>query len=448
MKKALVLLLILAVAGGAFAKGNSQAAAAADDAMVVGVGGEVRIGTDVDFIGGPFKEATMSPNADHSYGFAKVTFDKGAGHVDLNFKATYEEVPGYMDPGVDGVLGDPLDPLDPFGFDDFWVDAVPLMGGQFVVTGEFGDGVNGAELPYKLKAGVKMGEAFLFDVDSLYGYFLFLDRQLKLDVAYKGYETIYWRASDIVAEAWDNLDGNSGVEISFMPKALAGLNAGIFFPGENGYDGGFPSAASKLFTKDFLQRIVVGAKYSADAFAASAMFKGDAYAAQGVNFGFKFTGIDKLSLGLDAQLDNLGKFGDVGIFSIGANGEYASAPITAGLTVSFVTEKAANVADPTKTDSLGELTIKPYFYYDIVADTLQARIIPAFKIGVGDQDHVALCNEFDLFWNMNRDGTGDDPAMGMLFKYFLDVQFKDATKSGVAKGLETSKLGCYFRWAF
>jgi len=395
MKKALVLLLILAVAGGIFAQDLS-----------VGLAGEVRMGADIDFIGGPLDETTITPNEDHTYGLAKITFDKGAGHFDLGFKVDYNG-------GASGSL---------------------------TATGEFGDGVNDEEAFFKLHAGVAMGDGFLFDVDSLYGYWFFLDRQIKVDVAYKGYETIYWRASDVVSTDWDNLDGMSGVEISWMPNFLSGLNVGVFFPGEHPLDGAtpygaFPSSASGWFLDDFLGKFVLGAKYELDTLAFSFMFKMDPEDDKAFNVGFNFTGIDNLYIGLDTQWEGLGDFKGSGIFGVGANAEYASAPITAGITIKM-TEFGFDGGD-------GALCINPYFYYDLVADTLQFRISPAIAFGIQDDKSARLDTEFDLFWNMNQDGCTDDPAMGLLVTYNLGVSFKDP-----GKGLDASNLGVYFRWAF
>jgi len=397
MKKALVLLLILAVAGGIFAQDLS-----------VGVAGEVRIGGDIDFIGGPLNEAEIAPNGDHSYGLAKITFDKGAGHFDLGFKADY-------------FAGD----------------------GSLTATGEFGDEVNGEEAFFKLKAGVAIGTNFEFSVDSLFGYWYFLDRQIKVDVAYKGYETIYWRVSDVVSTDWDNLDGMSGVEISWMPNFLSGLNVGVFFPGELPREdpavdppyGSFPSSEPGNFLREFLGKFVLGAKYELDTLAFSAMFKSDTYSAQAFNFGFTFSGIDNLHIGLDTQWENLGNFKAAGFFGVGANAEYASAPITAGITIKM-TDFGFDGGD-------GALCINPYFYYDLVADTLQFRISPAIAFGIQDDKSARLDTEFDLFWNMNQDGCTDDPAMGLLVTYNLGVSFKDP-----GKGLDASNLGVYFRWAF
>jgi len=433
MKKALVLLLILAVAGGIFAQDLS-----------VGVSGEVRLGFDTAFAGKAFKDAEMVVNPDHNYGLATLNFDKGAAHFDLGFKATY----GYGESDPDFVVTDYNDSDDPEDWDiivfDEGGETVASFGGSFTATAEYGDGVNGdTATPFKVHAGVTMGNGFVFGVDSLYGYWLFWDRQIKVDVAYAGYETIYWRVSDIVASDWDNLDGMGGVAISFMPDFLSGLNVGIFFPGQT-HAGAFPSATPGFFAGDFLQKIVVGAKYEMDVFGFSAMFKGDNKSAQAFNLGATYSGIDRLSISFDAQMDNLGDFSEQGAMAFGLNGEFAPAPFTIGLTAKFIIAKSmADPEDPTDIAYGGKfnsLSIKPYFYWDLVEDTLQWRLIPELVFAFGDYEQKALNFETDLFWNMNRDGVTDDPAHGLLISYKLGFDFDDKLKS--------SDLGVYFRWAF
>ena len=422
MKKALVLLLILAVAGGIFAQD-----------LALSIGGETRFGTDIDFMP-PDAKATMKPEDAHfdgfdNYGLVNLNLDKPGAHFNLQFKGEFT--------------------------------GAAEQSGMFA-NGTFGDGVNGEENFFKFNANVGYFDGT--KVDSLYGYWLFIDRQLKVDLAYKGYETIYWRVSDVVASDWDNLDGMGGLAISFMPNALAGLNVGVFFPGNDsnaidGRDGAFVSANGGLFLNDWFKEIVIGAKYQNDMFGVSAMFNAGAernLGSTGINFGFKFTGIANLSVGVDAEIWDMQFAGDDNgddlKLSFGANVEYAAAPLTAG--VSF------GVTDYTTNENNDKVVfhIKPYVYYDIIADTLQARLIPELMIGVADNDKYKVADiEADLFWNMNRDGTGDDPAMGLLVKYVmgLDLDGDGTTRSTTPGfgnvtegGLYKSELGLYFRWAF
>ena len=423
MKKALVLLLILAVAGGVFAQD-----------VTVGIKGEIRLDTQIDFMpkDNPTMDSQASDISGDNYGLAGITVDKGSAHAEFTFKGDFAAQAGY------------------------------LQG-----MAEYGDGVNGdSTTPFKVHAGINIIDTAAFgfngDPDSLYAYWLFLDRQLKVDFAYKGYETIYWRVSDLVASDWDNLDGSSGVEISYMPAAVAGLNIGLFFPGgvangdkgvinnlaeayatahgRIGVAGAFPSAAGGLFYDDFFKWTLFGAKYEMDTLAFSAMFHMAPSKWEEFNFGVKFTGIDSVTLRADAQFSALGQFGDAGWFSVGVNGEYAAAPITAGLSVKALNFEAnSDNNDPNSSI----LEFGPYFYYDLILDTLQFRLCPTIGLGIADEskDTQYFNLETDLYWNMNKDGCTDDPAHGLLVQYLLNYDLKgsDATKS---------VLNLAFRWAF
>ena len=171
----LAVLVLLAAAALGFAQ---------DAAGTVTWSGEARIGALADFTP---EDPIVKPDSDR-HGQVVFSYDKGALNTEVQARVAYD--------GGSSVGG----PLN----------------GYFGLLGEYGDGVNSdSETPYRVHANLRFftDSRTNFQIDKLYGYYLFLDKQLKLDVAYKGYETIYWRVSDIVSSAWDNLDGKIGLAL-------------------------------------------------------------------------------------------------------------------------------------------------------------------------------------------------------------------------------------------
>jgi hypothetical protein len=405
MKKALVFLLILAVAGGIFAQDGT-----------ITWSGEFRAGAEVDFTGG---DPSIAPVYDHNYGLGRLSYDKGALNTEFAFKGEFNEAS----------------------------DTATTLNGSLSAFLEYGDGVNGeTAIPFKVAVKSNLldttngGVLGFGEPATAYAYYYFWERQIKLDVSYRGYETIYWRASDIVASAWDNLDGNAGIVLSYRPQFLSGLSTGFWFPlvvsantsGTAITKGSFPGSL-----EDYFSWTVFGIKYDSGKFIISAQYNNaGGWDRQAANLGLKFIVSDALAVRGDFQFENFGDFGDQGIIAGGLNGEFVALPLTAGLTAKITALGTASDA------ASGLLSINPYVYYNIVADTLQARLPITLDIGIQDNKALnALTVAPALYWNFKQDGVGDDPASGLLFNYTL----KYALDAGE---LDTSTLGVKFRLAF
>ncbi|GHU76141.1 hypothetical protein FACS189461_3350 [Spirochaetia bacterium] len=304
MKKILTVLLILAVSAGALFAQDAEAPAAGTFTWT----GEFRFGTDVDFIPSDLDDPVMKGS--NGYGQATMSYDKGALNTELTFRTN---------------------------------KLLPTPSGYITGFAEYGDGVNGTEesnfkVAGKLKILDSGSPAGALPFETLYGYYFFLDRQLKLDVAYHGYETIYWRASDVVAQAWDNLEGKPGVALNYTPAFLSGLSVGAMLPR---LDKTADAAGNSLQLADnYFQQTVFGAKYTIpDVLAVSTMVRlaPKDSKAERAQLGFKYTVIpDSLSVKADATAFNLGDFGKTGIINAGLNAEYqngATPTIIGGLTL-------------------------------------------------------------------------------------------------------------------
>jgi hypothetical protein len=403
----LAFLVLLAAAALGFAQ---------DAAGTVTWSGETRMGAEADF---SKEDPQLYPFSDR-YGFVQFNYNQGPFHGAVRAYAEYPD---------DGVIT-----------------------GYVRALGEYGDGINGdTATPYKVNANVRFLNANgdTFDFANLYGYYLFLDRQLKLDLAYKGYETIYWRVSDIVASAWDNLDGKIGMALRFTPSAVNGLSAGIAY--SNIGDKVIERLRKKdvaLF-EDVLMSTIIGAKYDVSPIAVSFMIQLDhdrhemvwyedsngnkeydgpttsggtptqgetAYYSEGgafrANLGFKYQISDVLHAQTDWQLALTPKAKDwietepaIALYEEnyaylrgGAKVEYNSAPLHAGLTIKLNEGGDFNQLTKLNTDHGGIMfdsdaaklvdfyfQITPYVYYDLITDTLQFRLPIALGMDIAPE---------------------------------------------------------------
>jgi hypothetical protein len=483
----LVVLVLLAAAALGFAQ---------DAAGTVTWSGEARIGAEANFSkdGSANSDGKIEKNDptvyanDDRYGQVTFSYDKGAFNGEVYARGIYND-----GNGIDGYVG---------------------------ILGEYGDGVNGdTETPYKVNANVRFLTAPLtlgmsalmedtdgdgkpdaqqkddqnnplfsytgsfFAIEKLYGYYLFADKQLKLDVAYKGYETIYWRVSDLVASAWDNLDGKIGLAVNFKPAAVEGLSAGIAYSQEgNAIIENLRAKNTPQLFEDVLMSTVIGAKYDVSPIAVSLMLQlghDGLDKSTRANLGFKYQISDALHAQTDWQfaLTGVQKDSDADSYAYlrgGARVEYNSAPLHAGLNI-----KLTDAGDDFKIlPSLGDtgglwfdsdeakqhnsyLQINPYVYYDLIKDALQVRLpvtlgldiapevenagVVTHKSGSGSGLIIAPA----LYWNLAGDKVTDDPGRGILVDYKIGLAFdEDYTKSHDDRGDFINKLGIRFRWNF
>ena len=409
MKKTLVILLILAVAGGVFAQ-------------EVTFSGNVQIGTEFNF---DAKDSPMEGTGewdDMNQGVVTLGYDNEGFHAELNFKGTYDKS-----------AGDPA----------YKVGASASYDGDDYKINVGVDDVFGVISTLASLGGLGIGG--YSPVNSLWGYWYFLDKQLKLDIAYKGYEDFAWRISDRIASGWDNMDGLGAIKITFAPAAVEGLSAGIFFPGAD-YDSGIAGYPWGGLLNDMFKNMVFGVKFEQDNFGAAAMVKLDANKTDLFSFNLtgKFDLSEAMSLGLELEFPYIGTEDDF-FLAFSFNFDYHASPLTAGITietadeVKSVTYVTFSSNDPAKS---GDLHIKPYVAYEIIEDTFLARLdidVGLYKM-FSDADGVFGFEVAPaLYFNPKADGISNDPAHALMFKYKLGFYDGD---------LSTNKFYMGYRWAF
>ena len=375
MKKTLVVLLILAVAGGVFAQEWSW-------------DGTVRLGADVNFSPSP---VTIQHTGDDDMGRGEVNlnYSNGGFHAGLNFGVYYDSAPG-------GVIGASA------GYDG---ENFSINAGMDILTSSFG----------------------IAQVNSLWGKWFLFEKQLEILAAYKGPETIYWRATDMLDDNdWDNMDGNNGLEINFTPSFLEGFSVGFAFPDI------FALGAGTNFANVFTP-FTVGAKYAHDVFTVGLMFTNDAGKTFGkaIYLGGSFNIGDTMSAGAEVILGNF-EAADLSL-GIAACFNYASDRLGAGGTVTFKTSFASG--------SNSDLAIKPYVQYAIIEETLLARLDLEVKLGFGSATTFGLWVTPAAYYNPDASGISDDPAHALYLKCALGADNFDTDDFGV-------KLTFGYRWAF
>ncbi|GHU76698.1 hypothetical protein FACS189461_4580 [Spirochaetia bacterium] len=459
MKKILTVLLILAVSAGTLFAQDAEAVTDAAPAVTVADApvaapaapatpaaaakaeapkgtftwtGEFRFGTDVDFLP---DDPTMTGN--NGYGQVVLSYDLGALNTEFTFKGNWRQNLSAIDLKTNAP-------------------------GWGILTGmaEYGDGVNDTVSDYKVKGSLTLftsegtggmfspnqidndgtdGKPITWKPSTLYAYYYLFNRQLKLDVAYAGYEEFSWRASDVNADGFGNFDGSGGFKLNYMPAFLSGLSAGIALPGLR--DDGTAAHNATGLVEDYFKQTILGVKYDTGSLAVSTTVALAPNKAEKIQVGFLYKAIpDTLTVKADAQGNNLGDFGDFGVIKFGANAEYVAKPLTAGLT--FKGDGLYIDSDAGKTQA-STLTVNPYVYYNIIDNALQARLPVTVVIGISDfSEHTkTLTVEPGLYWNLKGDDNTDDPGRGITAKYSFgyDLDGGDVT---------TNKLSLTFRWNF
>ena len=474
MKKALVLLLILAVAGGAFAKGNSQAAAAADDEKgQFSWSGGVDIGGKIDFVDGGAKNAVIEPDG-NTKGHTDLAYTLGGLKLGMGFETNYWDA----DDGYDitaAKIG-----LSAAYTGDRWGAKVAMPFITIDRTAE--DDGTGVSLPND-----QYRPQFLaYNPDTLWGYYTFLDNTLRFDVSYAGGGNGVWAVSDLVKDdffdVWDRIDdGGWGGGAQFTYTGIKNLSFGAIFP--------FAFDGTGLFVDDTLLSSTLGAAYNNGTLGASFMlalnpayrYERDAigdvvldadgdpvltykkYAFADMHIGFKYAINDAMSVKADAAIGFGGNtdMGDDVFAAIGVNFDYSKDPFGFGLTFKFHDMTNSNYANEDWWGSA--LEINPYASYQIT-DALKAKLGITLGMGVGlynkKTDNTKIPN--GIFGNANgfatknayltiepglawAVGAGASMNFGYCVKMNLDSKYKDA---GYTDKLLDHNVTMGFKWSW
>jgi len=284
MKKISVVLLILAVAWGAFAEDAEGGWGSITGSAELSTTVDLYNGnTDVDQIGirGAPGDAQLNvtwswkkgdwevnlPLRAHSNGyFGTAPHDKSNDVADTSANVTYNP---------DGGLKVTI----PFSFKfQAGQGLVPIMWNNANVKAEYDGGTYHSTVQLKnllTNGGVALG--------AVGGWYQFADGAAQLNVSYnEAYETKWWRASEVVigygtpgdlARAinpkisfwFEDIKPNNG--IAFKYNVMESLNIGIAFAGNAGaamFGGSTSGVANNSFLNDFLLQPTIGAKFTSD----------------------------------------------------------------------------------------------------------------------------------------------------------------------------------------
>jgi hypothetical protein len=424
MKKILVVLLVLAVAGGVFAQQGEWS-----------LSGGVVVGTHIDL--DPLKGASIASDGD-----APVTTVNGSHYnswdpQNANLTAAYnmEGLKAYLGftaktSGRDGING-----------------GIEYYGERFALAGE-------AEMQYLL-AG------WGADVNKLFGWYRFLDF-IKFEAAYKSAWGDYWTSDQTAGiidayagtpikygvnfggpwdgkNTWGRVDGHNYI---LTNVELDSLQFGIKIPLLFKEDGAYDNGTYKLI-EDSLLNSVVGLKFGLDMIEVAAQFFMKDY---GVYFGGK-ANLGQVAAGLSFMGilgektvggDPIGvrmKFGGKVEFNTDAFGAFISA------FYALQNDKAAN-------ESGTIIGVEPGFSYNVIPTHLVFKTDVGFyfngyKVGgtkqdLGD-DAVYWGLRPQLFWNFlgtGPQGSFDNLATGITIRYTL------------LSGNRQNTFDAVFKWSF
>ena len=361
MKKSLVFLLILAVAGGIFAQEGSFSWSGAVD-----VNAKMDWNTHVEDKIYAVDDAMTAATVDLAYtlgglelgmGFAAKAVDADDGWVN---SASIGLSAGYTGDNY-GLHAE----MDLFNYGNIgWVETIPK-------SGVF-DKYDGTGLSI-LSGGPT----------SLWGYYTFLDGGLRLDAAYKGGGNGVWAVSDIVKDeffdGWDKLDGSAGLQVTFT--GIDSLSFGFQFPFVN-----FDDPAGDLL-EYFFTCMTVGAAYDNGSLGVSLMGSfdnntADIYAPADKKFivdlalGFYYQINDAMKVNFDASME----FGDELMMSLGLGFGYNADPLSAGITI-----KAIDLTDKHAADAFDGMALE--FAANVgytINDLLSVGLGLTFDVGLGD----------------------------------------------------------------
>jgi hypothetical protein len=461
MKKILVVLLVLAVAGGVFAQSNWSFA------------GTVEVGTRINFDplkpdpAGTGKLVDVLNGDDEKVAYVNgigynwwdvprmkfVMTYAGAGFVtelQMNTRHDNEFFVSFARPNFKAKGGI-------WGFEDILWQG---NGGQNAATG-----------PFSGNTGLKENDS----IKRLWGEYYLLDGMITLEVAYKSEELTFW-ASDTTAAIGNKLGalampwiyvsqnwvGNFYMNHGFFDDAttfahpdghtyfrtdvaFSGFNFGLLIPnvfgdGANATSGmGRPQNGGNEFVADALKKSIFGAKINLYPIEFAAQFKFEDY---GVYFGGKFflgpVSIGASFMGILSPAD--GSNADRRM-KVGGNVAYDAGAMGAGVKASM----DRWTGDKNYSSSYTQvIALQPYFFFKIIPSHLGFKLDAGFYFEKNVVDKTDVTETYwavqpQLFWNFNGTGANTGYSWGsaagcgthMMARYrmvsatanFLDVVF-------------------------
>jgi len=325
-------------------------------------------------------------------------------------------------------------------------------------------------------------------ITHLYGYYFFWNKQIKFDIAYRGYDATFTDlflgydmyqnpkfkvdersnysedlplASNVVATWnldmptydrllpwWGNFANRDGMRLTYVPDYFEG---GFIFR----------VAWRDLFTftdvdlwwiedqgsfqhsiEQYLETFTLFSRFDMKPKLEIPLVLSLGYAnraAKAFHFGAKYEITDKLNVSGDMMLTGLIDVEKYGIMAFGANIDFSFAPLYANMYFRF----GLDISDSDYRHN-GNFQIEPVIKFAIIRNTLLARIGVAYTTGIGEyysQRHSFLINP-GLYWNMKGDGDTEEPSSGIRIFY----RFGEVTSFGTPAD-KTNDLYITFHWS-
>jgi hypothetical protein len=416
MKKILVLLLILAVAGGLFAQDGEWS-----------LSGKVHLYTKVDFDNSPTMVSTDGLYGD---GYGDGNIDNHTGALDLSYSLE----------GMKAYLGFSVNPSkviigNPYGGEAYDEEGAGLNAGV-----EF-YGEN-----YAFKAEAPLALMLMtggWEINSLWGYYEMLNQMIHLELAYKGRWNNWWQADTTAYFAeWTNTDTNytySEGNYLLTNVSLANLGFGILiphlftnrtvpntapYPGDN--------SVKVDLIENSIKKSIFGFRFDMQPFVIAAQFAFERY---GAYFGAQYSvGPVKVGLSFQGYLDGMAEV------KAGGSVEYSAEGL--GAKISGYLWRETDGGSPLTVDTV--IGIEPAFWYDVIPTHLRFRTDLGFyflgqKVGgtkIELDPGVQWMVVPQITWNFL--GTGaqgiGDIATGIGVKYTLKSKDANALYVGFKFG--------------
>jgi hypothetical protein len=280
----------------------------------------------------------------------------------------------------------------------------------------------------------------------------FWDKKILLETGYGDYTGTVWTSPGPYEVQYESADDEDpALRVQF--KVVPGLNFGFaYLPaiGHTGVNAGFADSTPDnsgypVITGfgtwkpgDAIRATTFGAKYASGPLtvATGLNLKKDAEKVYG-GFAYKLLD-DTITLSLDGDGQNLGVFGDAGIFNLGERIKYASGPLEAQLTFKE-NNLAHNSAGGVAAKDL-QLVVSPYVQYDIIEKVARAKLAFDLTKGLGDanKDDTEWKLTALFGWSLNESPAVDPDSIGRGFVIGYQYGVKDVG------GTETTTNKLYF----
>ena len=419
MKKILVLLLVLAVAGGVFAQEWS-------------LSGGARVGAKVDFDSDLPQANIVKGTGDYdTHGGLDAVYDRGDGlTVKLGFG---------VDAGDSGSIGATVH----YDGDNYALEvAAPikflLLSGVFV-----GDPAGPNDAKGNATVGGSQWLRGIGSIDKLWGYYKLLGGMVHLEGAFKGRDNEWWKSDDTAGTVKPNLNGSAGL---LTDVSLGNLDFGILVPWFFGI--GPKPLVSDANTKaaGALLSSIVGFKFSMSPIEVAAQFGFENYK---VYFGARWFFVpDVLTVGasFNGIFKNDPANNVIQTAKAGVNVDYSQDVFGFGIKALFGLKPRPTFVD-----------IEPSFWYKVLPETFYFKTTFGFRF-FGKKDEVSDDINLGIVWRISPElswnflQTGAKPygdiATGMGIKFNLAAKNQKVIDYFGDQGLAASNLQVGFKWSF